>query len=189
MILTRIQDFNRAMNVKPINPNNPINRIFYPGLRQTGNAGEPVQPQQPQQIPLAINAANNYSLASSTVVPAANPYLNQDCCECSHCCQCCLIKPASYKNGLYRIDHQMYSVAFLLFAAFTIYPESILYSLHQSYQGLYLPSVGLALIFSASFFIFCKKDNFIQDNCNFLRGSMFIFGGLFYILGVDKCYF
>ena len=182
VLLTKIQDFNQAMNNSNNNNNNnnhPINRIFNP--RQTGNSGGEATVISQQQIPLTINAANNHSLATSQVVQ--NNGDQQDCCNCGNCCQCCLIKPASYKNGLYRIDYQIYNISFLLFSMFTVYPESILYSLSQSYQGLYLPTIGLLLIFSASFFMFCKKDNLIVDNCNFIRGCMFIFGGLLYLLG------
>eukprot|EP00484_Ammonia_sp_Unknown_P024535 CAMPEP_0197026818 /NCGR_PEP_ID=MMETSP1384-20130603/6838_1 /TAXON_ID=29189 /ORGANISM="Ammonia sp." /LENGTH=498 /DNA_ID=CAMNT_0042455561 /DNA_START=32 /DNA_END=1528 /DNA_ORIENTATION=- len=172
VLLTRIQEFNTRINA-PVVPYAP---------QQTGNSGEAVtvsvyQPP-PQQIPLSIPMANvhaAHSLNTATVVPT------NDCCQ--DCCVCCAMKPASYSAGLYRIDYAVYNYAFLLFAAFTIYPETVLYSLHQSYQGLYLPTAGLSMFILAALMKVCKHDDKAADTFNFIRGGLYFIGGLLYLLG------
>ena len=108
-----------------------------------------VNPIQSQQIPLSVNNQGRLQNVQATST--------DDCCNCgcNHCCECCLIKPASYKDGLYRIDYKIYNISFLIFSVFTIYPESTLYALSESYHGLYLPTTGLIFMFIASAFMFC----------------------------------
>jgi len=166
-MLTRIHDFNLSMN----NAANPA---------QTAKSGEALNSvsvinPHPQQIPLSIN---------NPAVQPMNP--SEDCCNCgcgSCCCECCLIKPASYTDGLYRIDYKIYNISFLIFSVFTIYPESTLYALSESYHGLFLPTTGLIFFIIASSFMLCAKDNKSPNSVNCVRGSLFIFGGLFYFLG------
>eukprot|EP01083_Nonionella_stella_P170165 578470_1 len=162
VILTKIQQFNNSN----ANANN-----------DTVNAGEVVQPTAAvsQQIPLQVHAPH----------AVANPSAGSDCADCNDCCgsnscACCLMKPASYKKGLYPIDYQMYTLSFFLFAVFTVYPDATLDELSPtiaSNYALYLPVAGLSLIIVGAL-LQC-----VPNISGTIRGGLYIFGGLLYSLG------
>eukprot|EP01083_Nonionella_stella_P149602 475431_1 len=162
VILTKIQQFNNSN----ANANN-----------DTVNAGEVVQPTAAvsQQIPLQVHAPH----------AVANPSVGGDCADCNDCCgsnscACCLMKPASYKKGLYPIDYQMYTLSFFLFAVFTVYPDATLDELSPtiaSNYALYLPVAGLSLIIVGAL-LQC-----VPNISGTIRGGLYIFGGLLYSLG------
>eukprot|EP01083_Nonionella_stella_P149601 475429_1 len=155
VILTKIQQFN--------NSNANANK-------DTVNAGEAVQTTATvsQQIPLQVHAVAYPSAGADSA----------DCCG-SNSCACCLMKPASYKNGLYPIDYRMYNISFFLFAALTVYPDGSLdLAYHDSSNhGFYLPVSGLALIIVATVM------EFAPNTLGNIRGGLYIFGGLLYALG------
>eukprot|EP01083_Nonionella_stella_P170164 578468_1 len=155
VILTKIQQFN--------NSNANANK-------DTVNAGEavPTTATVSQQIPLQVHAVAYPSAGADSA----------DCCG-SNSCACCLMKPASYKNGLYPIDYRMYNISFFLFAALTVYPDGSLdLAYHDSSNhGLYLPVSGLALIIVATVM------EFAPNTLGNIRGGLYIFGGLLYALG------
>eukprot|EP01083_Nonionella_stella_P305787 1068205_1 len=154
VILTKLQQFN--------NSNANANQ-------DTTNSGETVQPtaSAPQQIPLQVVGAQS---------------AGTDCADCNDCCgpdscACCLMKPASYKNGLYEIDYKMYTLSFFLFAVLTVYPDATLPSFSTSHFGFYLPVSGLSLIIIATV-MQCAPNTWPT-----IRGYLYIFGGLGYLLG------
>eukprot|EP01084_Bolivina_argentea_P237077 398535_1 len=155
VILTKIQQFN--------NSNANANK-------DTVNAGEavPTTATVSQQIPLQVHAVAYPSAGADSA----------DCCG-SNSCACCLMKPASYKNGLYPIDYRMYNISFFLFAALTVYPDGSLdLAYHDSSNhGFYLPVSGLALIIVATVM------EFAPNTLGNIRGGLYIFGGLLYALG------
>eukprot|EP01083_Nonionella_stella_P185445 676225_1 len=177
VILTKIQQFNRSMN--NANPNQP---------KETFNAGESIQPTAavtPQQIPLQVVVPQPTAYTHTNASGNMDPDCCATCCG-PDSCACCLMKPASYTNGLYRIDYRMYNTAFFMFAAMTAYPDCTLESLDTSYHGLYLPIAGLVLIaLAAGLQLFVSNDNDVgaRNTCGSLRGCLYIFGGLFYFLG------
>jgi len=167
VILSKVQEFNKAMN------NNAGGG--------TANSGEAISGRK-QQIPLQV-------VQQPQVIQQAQVAPRQDDC-CGECggCDCCAMKPASYKSGLYKIDYSMYHYSFLILFLSTVYPEASLQSLEFSAYGLYLPLIGLIMIAIACCMgIFIDMNNKIfveaQAKASTIRGALFIFGGLFYFLG------
>eukprot|EP01083_Nonionella_stella_P090121 251786_1 len=161
VILTKLQQFN--------NSNANANQ-------DTTNSGETVQPtaSAPQQIPLQVLGPPSGAVGY--------PSAGTDCADCNDCCgpdscACCLMKPASYKNGLYEIDYKMYTLSFFLFAVLTVYPDATLPSFSTSHFGFYLPVSGLSLIIIATV-MQCAPNTWPT-----IRGYLYIFGGLGYLLG------
>ena len=171
VILTRIQQFNQSVNNAGAS------------VAQTSRSGEAIPATAtvtPSALPLSVQPVQP--------IQAAPVAANQGCCTgCNNCCPCCLTKPASYNNGLYPIDYKMYSIAFFIFAATTIYMELTLQCFEYTHYGLYCPAIGLVLIAMASLLMLCikpgsEKDVGHQNRCGFFRGFMFIIGGLLYFL-------
>mmetsp|Transcript_65419 Transcript_65419/g.104171 ORF Transcript_65419/g.104171 Transcript_65419/m.104171 type:complete len:481 (-) Transcript_65419:108-1550(-) len=170
VILTKIDQFNKNMNGG--------------GAAGTANGGEQVVVTAaggPQQIPLQV--MNQGQVVHAQPVYAAGVAGQDDCCGS---CECCLLKPASYRNGLYRIDYKMYDISFVAFAVFSFYSEISIDSLDPSYHGFYLPSIALIFFFFAGlFYFFVKKpvNDISLKNINFARGALYILGGVLYLLG------
>eukprot|EP01084_Bolivina_argentea_P013501 25356_1 len=177
VILTKIQQFNQSMNKANVNE-----KTINSGESQPINATAAISPSQ---IPLQVVSHVQQPANSNQIQYSIN-----NCCNdggCNDCgCACCLMKPASYTKGLYKIDYKIYNLSFLIFSIFTFYPEISLYSLSASYQGLYLPAIGLIFIFIASAmvcFINNNSDIGQENKMGSIRGALFIFGGLLYLLG------
>lgn len=166
VILSKVQEFNKAMN------NNNA------GVAGTAHGGEAITGGK-QQIPLQV-------IQQPQRVHQVQVNTNQD--DCCNNCECCAMKPASYKTGLYKIDYTMYHYSYLILFLFTIYPEASLESLRYSFYGLYLPLIGLIMMMIASIIGIVNLANnkiFIEGvtKSSTIAGSLFIFGGLFYFLG------
>ena len=86
VILSKIEQFNKSMN--------NVNYVSVNQAGNTGNAGEATQFNQVNQQ-ISLQVIQPQPLQQPIPVQAS-----QDCCGC----ECCAMKPASYKNGLYRIE-------------------------------------------------------------------------------------
>lgn len=96
-------------------------------------------------------------------------------------------------QGLDPIDYRMYSIAFFLFSALTIYMELGLkwFKDERHQTGHYYTAIGLVLIMVASFREFAqivcisalsRQDRDRRNKCGRIRGILYIIGGLLYFL-------
>jgi len=98
-------------------------------------------------------------------------------------------------RGLEPVEHRMYSIAFFLLSALTIYMELRLewFKAERGQNGHHLTAIGLLLIMAASIREFAqsvcisalsrRQDGGRRNRCGKIRGSLYIIGGILYFLG------
>jgi hypothetical protein len=131
----------------------------------TATAG--VQPQ-PQPRPMMVGVG----------VPAAvQPAAQAECCPG---CVACTLHAPSYKNGLYPIDLQMYTISFFIFAVMNLYPEMTINSIiFVNEEPIYLSFIGLILLLGGC----CVLQWKLGAEYKLISGVSFILGGGLYLFG------
>ena len=75
-------------------------------VQGTANSGEAITGGNRQQIPLQV-------VQPQIIQPVqVSHQRNQD--DCCGNCECCAMKPASYKSGVYKIDYIIYHYSYLI---------------------------------------------------------------------------